>query len=37
MDNLQEDEIRDIHEAVKINSKACLLAAFPGCTVLDHM
>ena len=37
IDNIQEDEFKEIHEDVKNNSKTCLLAAFPSCTVLDPM
>lgn len=25
-----EEEIKEIHDAVKANSKACLMTAFPG-------
>ena len=37
IDNRQEDEIGEIHEAVRSNSMSCLMAAFPGCTVMDPM
>ena len=36
IDNILE-EYKGIHEEVKVNSKTCLLAAFPNCTVLDPM
>ena len=37
IDNIQEEEYKGIHEDVRNNSKTCLLAAFPSCTVLDPM
>ena len=37
IDNILEEEYKGIHEEVKVNSKTCLLAAFPNCTVLDPM
>ena len=37
IDNILEEDYKGIHEEVKVNSKTCLLAAFPNCTVLDLM
>ena len=37
IDIIQEDEFKEIHKDVKNNSKSCLLAALPSCTVLDPM
>ena len=35
--NHSEEEISKVHEAVRINSKACLMAAYPGCIILDPL
>ena len=37
IDNIQEEEYKGIHEDVRNNSKTCLIATFPSCTVLDPM
>ena len=37
MDNTEEDDIGKVHAAVKANSRSCLLAAFPGCTIMDPL
>ena len=37
LDNVQDEEIRDVHKAARNNRKACLLAAFPDCTILYPM
>ena len=36
IDNHSE-EISEVHETVRINSKACLMAAYPGCIILDPL
>ena len=37
LENIQEEETGEIHEAVRGNSKSCLLWAFPGGTFLDPL
>ena len=37
IDNYPEEEISEVHETVRINSKACLMAAYPGCIILDPL
>ena len=37
IDNHSEEEISEVHETVRINSKACLMAAYPGCIILDPL
>ena len=35
LNNIKEEEIGEIYNAARANSRYCLLAAFPGCTILD--
>ena len=37
IDNHSEEEISEVHETVRNNSKACLMAAYPGCIILDPL
>ena len=37
INNHSEEEISEVHEAVRVNSKACLMAAYPGCIILDPL
>ena len=37
LDNIMESELADVHSAVRINSKDCLLAAMPSCKIFDPM
>ena len=35
IDNFKEEEMNQVHMAIRSNSRACLLAAYPGCTIFD--